>query len=246
MENSKKINNHWDKIAYSYYKVLSISEAHIKRTEEVVNLVLQLNPQKILDLGCGNGILEKKMIESGFKGKITAVDNSKKMIEIANFLKDRNEIDFKILNLNNNFPFERNYFDCVIAINVIYLLERPKQFFLEVKKVLKNQGHFIMVNPKPGGSCTDFLKAYFQSYSISELMRKIFLALSNFRHIVAIASFQKKLDRLFFKEIIRYHTPEEIEKLSKNAGFKIKLVKEVLINQNWLFILEALNSKGKK
>jgi ubiquinone/menaquinone biosynthesis C-methylase UbiE len=225
----------WDEIALSYHKVSLISKAHIDKFEEVVNLIFKINPEKVLDLGCGTGILEKILLDKGFEGEIIAVDKSEKMLNIArNYIKDEENIEFKLLDIENNLPFPKTYFDCVVAINVFYLIKNYKKFLSGVKRILKTKGYFILVNPKSGGSISEFLKEHFKNV---RSIKEIFYGSLQIFHILKIIAIQKKLDRLERKGIIHYHTKEELQNLLELAGFRVELIKSIQANQNWLFLL---------
>ena len=99
---------------------------------------------KILDLGCGNGrlyqLFEKNQVN------YTGVDQSEKLIQIAKgsvpqgnfFISDMCEV-----------PFEDNEFDIVYAIASFHHLPNKDariKCLKEIKRVLKNDGMFIMTN----------------------------------------------------------------------------------------------------
>jgi ubiquinone/menaquinone biosynthesis C-methylase UbiE len=225
----------WDEIALSYHQVSLVSKAHINKFKEIADLILQINPKTVLDLGCGTGILEKQLNEKGFKGKIVAVDKSEKMINIArNYTANLKNVEFKFFDLEKDLAFPSNYFDCVVAINVFYLIKNQKKFLSEVKRILKTNGYFILVDPKPGGSILEFFKEHFKNV---RSIKEIFYGSLQIPHILKIIGIQKKLDKLERKGIIHYHTKEELQCLLELAGFKVKLAKSIQANQNWLFLL---------
>jgi ubiquinone/menaquinone biosynthesis C-methylase UbiE len=229
------LNKIWDEIALSYHKVSLVSKVHVNKFKEITDLIFKINPKTVLDLGCGTGILEKQLNEEGFKGKIVAVDKSEKMINIArNYTTNLKNVEFKLFDLEKDLPFPTNYFDCVVAINVFYLLKNQKKFLLEVKRILKTKGYFILVDPKPGGSILEFLKEHFKNV---RSIKEIFYDSLQTPHILKIIAIQKKLDKLERKGIIHYHTKEELQNLLESVGFRVELIKSIQANQNWLFLL---------
>lgn len=228
----------WNKVAISYHKVSNISRDHIEKYEQIVDLIFKLKCRKILDLGCGSGILEKKIIEKNFRGEIIAFDNSREMLKIAKkLLENVKSVNFKLFDLDNTLPFKKDSFDCIIAVNVMYLLENPEQFLLETKRVLKNQGYFILVNPKEEGNIINFFKEYFDCSFLSSI-EKISSIFFNLNHLIRIIVTQKKIDNLAKKGIIKYQSFKENQELLKLTNFRIQLVRNIQADSNWLFLLK--------
>ncbi|MCX7928823.1 MAG: class I SAM-dependent methyltransferase [Patescibacteria group bacterium] len=95
------------------------------------------NP-KILDAGCGAGLLAKKM---SALGRVYGIDLSKEAIKYA---KKRN-INVKIGSVTK-IPYPNNYFDIVTCIDVINLAEvdNEQKALSEIFRVLKPNGILIM------------------------------------------------------------------------------------------------------
>jgi len=91
---------------------------------------------EILDLGCGTGILIKKIIMNGFKN-IYACDGFDKP-NIVNFT------NFKKANFENELPYINNKFDIIILSEVIEHLENPNFLLTEVHRILKKGGMLFL------------------------------------------------------------------------------------------------------
>jgi 2-polyprenyl-3-methyl-5-hydroxy-6-metoxy-1,4-benzoquinol methylase len=106
---------------------------------EGTNEFLSMLPEKaaILDVGCGAGVKSRYLSDKGFK--ITGVDFSDKMIEIAK--RESPDIDFEVVDIYDLDGYEKT-FDAVFAQAV--LLHIPKARVLEViaklKKKIKPKG----------------------------------------------------------------------------------------------------------
>jgi trans-aconitate methyltransferase len=68
--------------------------------ESVINLITKEKGSRVIDLGCGNGMLTDKLAEKGYD--VTGIDDSVDMLELArkeypdyNFVKG-NAIDFNL------------------------------------------------------------------------------------------------------------------------------------------------------
>lgn len=107
----------------------------------IISLIKKYLPNKtprILDAGCGTGLLAKKMSSIG---KVFAIDLSKEAIKYAR----RRDVNAQIASINK-IPFPKNHFDMVTCIDVINLIEvsNDKNALKEIFRVLKPNGILIM------------------------------------------------------------------------------------------------------
>lgn len=96
--------------------------------------------RRVLDIGCGSGnllnVLSKYFIEC------YGIDNAKEMIELAK----RKDTNFKLVCGNaERLPYEDEYFDYVVSHTTFHHLDQEKATE-EVKRVLKKDGKFVMVD----------------------------------------------------------------------------------------------------
>lgn len=113
------------------------------------NLVLSLaarylaknkNTVKILDAGCGTGLLAKKMEQFG---EVVAVDNSPEAIKFAK----KSGVKARLASVNK-LPFKDNVFDLVASVDVIYhKMVDDKKALAEFFRVLKPGGILILRVP---------------------------------------------------------------------------------------------------
>ena len=94
--------------------------------------------KKVLDLGCGSGIFSKKLRSWG--AKVTGIDLSKTLINIAQ--KENPEINFFVGNAEKT-KFKNKEFDIVVSGLMLHYLKNLKKSFLEVSRILKNDGLFV-------------------------------------------------------------------------------------------------------
>ena len=96
-------------------------------------------PLKILDIGVGDGIYEAKK-----KCDFFGIDISKKQAARAKqYLKE-----IKIVDINaENLPYKDNYFDIVIASEILEHVFYPEKVLSEARRVLKRNGFVILTYP---------------------------------------------------------------------------------------------------
>ena len=230
--------NHWDEIATSYHKVSSLSSAHIDKFEFVADYLTEKKFRTVVDAGCGSGILEKTLNRKKFTGKIYALDSSKRMIKIAeNLVKGRN-IKFQFHDLDINLPFLDGEMDCLVIINVFFLLKDPDKFLMEVNRILASNGHFIIINPKPTGNDSQFIREYFRGEKISGATKKFIKSILNIRHIQRMIKSEKKIEKMHDKGEIEFQGVDDIIKAVSLKGFESEYVGDIQAKQNWIFILK--------
>lgn len=94
--------------------------------------------KRTLDLGCGSGILSKKI--EGWGGKVVGVDFSSTLIKIAQ--QENPTIKFHVANATN-LPFRSGEFSAVISALVAHYFKNLTPFFKEANRVLKKNGVFV-------------------------------------------------------------------------------------------------------
>lgn len=95
-------------------------------------------PLVILDAACGRGIIAQVLFLKGHR--VYACD-------IQNYFCGDKEIDFKLVDLNRDFPYPDNFFDIVINCEGLEYLESSIHFLKETARVLKNNGHLLISVP---------------------------------------------------------------------------------------------------
>ena len=117
-----------------------------------------LNPQNIVDLGCGGGQNAANLLVAYPSAKVTAIDYSAVSVEKskkknAEAIKaKRCEIlqdDVSKLSLNDNA------YDLATAFETIYFWPGPLQSFKEVYRILKSDSYFLIVNECDGTNPKD-------------------------------------------------------------------------------------------
>ncbi len=135
-EQYKNINNLGTRIGLYQYSVspLSLSDWIGTKLPNQGNL-------KILELGCGTGLLWKSIYKNFPDSEITLTDYSENMIREAQ--KNLSDYNFSFQKVDyHNIPFGDNSFDLVISNHNLYHAENLDQVLGEIKRVLKPKGMF--------------------------------------------------------------------------------------------------------
>jgi ubiquinone/menaquinone biosynthesis C-methylase UbiE len=194
----------------------------------VSDIIKKLAPPKtkILDLGCGTGILEMYLPKDC---KIVGIDNSKDMLKIARSKKLKN-VKFVLADIRNFNLKER--FDIAVCINdtLNHLTSSKdlKSFFSNIARHLKKGSIFIF-----DFNITNFIKNLQKENEANWIVveskdKKKMLVYKKFRRgkLVVwkfIYFYKNKNNKLSFKEeeiFERVYDLKKIEKLMKKFGFK--------------------------
>ena len=210
----RKISQDYNSIAERF------SRARERGWEEFRFLFLEyLQPgDKILDVGCGNGRYYEFC--EGCKVDYFGVDISEKLIEIAKKRYPRGK--FQVANVLN-LPFPPHFFDKVYSLAVLHHIPSErlrKQFFKEVKRVLKPEGLLIL-------SVWNLWKDWKRRKLIYKfaLMKLLGFSKLDFKDIFLP---WHGISKCYF----HCFTRKELEKLGKEVGFKIQKSGEIIISQN--------------
>ena len=140
--------NHFSQLANEWwlengkFKTLhDIQHIRIKYIKEVVNKK-QFNKLKILDLGCGGGLISEGMTKLG--ADVTGIDFIKENIDVAkkHARKNKLKINYKILDFENEKI--RSKYDIIIIFEVLEHLADWQSFIKKIKKNLKPNGFLII------------------------------------------------------------------------------------------------------
>jgi len=99
---------------------------------------------RILDLGCGTGYGSKMLYNKG--NEVYGIDISQKAIEYAQKVYPGPTY---ICCSAENLPFEEEFFDGVVAFEVIEHVQHPEKVLKEIYRVLKKGGNLFISTPNP-------------------------------------------------------------------------------------------------
>ena len=112
----------------------------------VVTLLAPRARERILDLGCGDGPLTKKLVELGCE--VVGVDASPAMVEAAKALGlDARVLDGQVLHFDKEF-------DAVFSNAALHWMKRPEAVIAGVWRALKPGGRFVAEFGGDGNTAT--------------------------------------------------------------------------------------------
>lgn len=114
----------------------------IAREDVYVKYVQSIVPEggKILDLGCGSGIISRRLHDLGYK--VVGCDISEGMIETSRSLQDGRTIEFRV-GSGLAIPAENSEFDAVISRMFIAHFANWREILIEKARVTKPAGSVI-------------------------------------------------------------------------------------------------------
>jgi len=150
------------------------------------------NGDRVLDLGSGAGndvFVARRIV--GEKGWVTGLDFTREMVDKA--LKNKEKLAYPnvefILGDIEKIPLPDQHFDVVISNCVLNLVPDKKRAFAEIKRVLKNGGHFCVSDIVLKGELPDDMRQAASLYAgcvSGALQKQAYLDIireSGFRHV---------------------------------------------------------------
>ena len=127
----KPLHN-FNPIRIKYIKENIIKDFNIKKSEKPLRKI------KILDIGCGGGLLSEPMCRLG--ANVTGIDASKKNIEVAKFHSKKNKLKINYIVASPEKLKTKIKFDVILNMEIVEHVEDLNFFIKESSKLLKKDG----------------------------------------------------------------------------------------------------------
>lgn len=209
--------------SYQVYDNKDFFEKYIKRRKSgnaaneliekpIINeLIGDVKDQEILDLGCGDGLYGKELLEKGAKSYL-GIDGSKNMHELAQ--KNLKGLNAKIIHQDiENLQLDRNKFDLIISRLVLHYIENPAPLLKQIQSSLTQNGKFVISIEHP------IITSCYDAYNKNS-NRGSWIVDNYF-------SDGERINNWINKDVIKYHkTIEQYWDLFQQANFKISSIRE--------------------
>lgn len=142
-----EISETYDRLAGIYEDRWSF---YVERSNEETLKRLDLGPDgTLLDIGCGTGILLKKISEQFPSARLHGLDASNEMLNVA---KSKGFAAELLCGSAAALPFEDGTFDHVVSVSSFHYWRDPETSLKEILRVLKPHGKLVITD-----WCDDFL-----------------------------------------------------------------------------------------
>ena len=136
---------------YQSLRKNDLSENELIEIPQLFELIGDVTNLSILDLGCGTGKHDRKLIEMGAK-KVVGIDLSNNMINEAIKNSNSDKIEYKIMSMNDIDQLDEK-FDMIVSSLAIHYIEDYDGLCQKVYNSLVNGGRFIFSYGHPMDSC---------------------------------------------------------------------------------------------
>ena len=117
---------------------ISYLKENIIKTFKLDHKKIPLKNVKILDIGCGGGLLSEPFCRLG--ADVTAIDASKKNIEVAKLHAKKNNLKIDYICTSPEKFKIQNQFDVILNMEIVEHVEDVKFFLKSCSKLLKKNG----------------------------------------------------------------------------------------------------------
>ena len=145
---NKQNNNqeqHFDDFAYDWWNKTGnyrlLHKLNPIRLEYITSR-FNVKNKKILDIGCGGGILTEQLNKMG--ANVTGIDSSEKSIKIASQHANEQMLDIKYINASILEESDLGNYDCIVCFEMIEHVSDPNKLLKKIGELSSDHCHLFM------------------------------------------------------------------------------------------------------
>ncbi len=201
-----------------------------RRLEEVFQMLPSLGHAKVLEIGCGAGLLPLELASQA--ESVAGIDISHFVLDFANQVKDY--IQYRNVSFQQGdaeqLAFRDETFDLVICSEVLEHLLQPQQTLNEIRRVLKPGGTLILTTPSAvslSDLCMSLLRVFnkhIESEKDVHFDKKTYLAMQRMvsRQSEPGQPQAKGIDDAIFMRVHERFSFSALLAMCQHAGFKVE------------------------
>ena len=183
--------------------ILEEISKHFKLDRNKKSLLKNL---KILDIGCGGGLISEPMARLG--GRVTGIDASEKNIKVASIHSKKNNLEINYLNKSPEQLKVKEEFDIILNLEIVEHVDNLDLYLESCNKLLKRNG--LMFTATINRTFSSYIKAILGAEYI---LRWLPIGTHDWNKFIKPEELQKKLSELKFSN-------NEVKGLEYNPFFK--------------------------
>ena len=171
--------------------ITQMIKKYFKISDKKIN---PFNELKILDIGCGGGLISEPMARLG--ANVTGIDASEKNIKIAQIHSEENNLKINYINSSPERLKEKEEFDIILNLEIIEHVEDVNLYIDSCSKLLKKGG--LMFTATLNRTVVSYIKAI---VGAEYILRWLPIGTHDWNKFIRPEELEKKLSIASFKTI---------------------------------------------
>ena len=171
--------------------ITQMIKKHFKISNKKIN---PFNELKILDIGCGGGLISEPMARLG--ANVTGIDASEKNIKVAQIHSEENSLKINYINSSPERLKEKEEFDIILNLEIIEHVEDVELYIDSCGKLLKKGG--LMFTATLNRTVVSYIKAI---VGAEYILRWLPIGTHDWNKFIRPEELEKKLSNVNFKTI---------------------------------------------